>query len=250
MIIASIMTGTSADGVDIFVYDFNNKEKVAFHSYDFTNDEMKYIKSFLWPNDKKMSEISEFNFEFSRLVGGYFNRMPNEVLNKINYVVYHGQTVFHDPNMEFSSKPSTLQLGNGAVLANLINKNVICDLRSSDVSVGGQGAPLVPYGDKYFFHNENINRVILNVGGISNATLIAKDGSIKGFDLGVGNALLDSYVMKNFNVNFDRNSEIANKGKCDDNLLKQIIEKDTYLSQPLPTSKGTEKYHLEFIINS
>lgn len=246
MIIASIMTGTSVDGVDVFVMDYKTKKKLGFYSFDFDKEEAKYIKSFLWPNNKNMLEISTFNFNFSNIVAKYFNMIDKEVLKDVEYVAFHGQTVFHDPNKEFSKDVSTLQLGNGAVLANSINKNVICDFRSSDVSVNGQGAPLVPYGDKYLFWKNN-DIMILNVGGISNVTVIQKDGTIKGFDLGVGNALMDSFADKAYNIPYDKNGDIASKGKLNNNFLDYLIKKDDFLRKDFPKSTGKEKYNLSYI---
>lgn len=246
MIIASIMTGTSVDGVDIFIMDYDKKEKLGFYSYDFKTEESDYIKGFLWPNSKNMMEISNFNFKFSEIVASYYNKMPQPLRDKVKFVAYHGQTVFHDPNKEFSNDISTMQLGNGAVLANKIGTDVICDLRSSDVAMGGQGAPLVPYGDKYLFWKNN-NVAILNIGGISNVTIIDKDGDIKGFDLGVGNALMDAYVKREFNINYDKDGLIAAKGNLNDDFLNYLINKDEFMRQMPPKSTGKEKYNLEYI---
>lgn len=245
MIVASIMTGTSVDGVDISIVDVNSKKLLHFYSFDLLWDEKHYIEKFIWPSNSTLDKLSEFNFKFSSIVAKYFNQIPSEVLSSVSIVVYHGQTVFHDSMKKFSGFQNTMQLGNGAVLSQMIKKDVLCDLRSSDVAVGQNGAPIVGFGDKEFFW-KNDNVAIFNIGGISNVTYISEDGEITSFDLGVGNALLDTYVKKYFNLPFDKDGQIAASGKISHELLNKL-NSDPYLLVKPPKSTGKEVYNIQML---
>lgn len=249
MIVASIMTGTSVDSVDISIVDLSTKSLLNFYSFDFTDDEKSYIESFLWPSNRNIAETAEFHFKFSKIVAKYFNTIPIENVKNVEYVVYHGQTIFHDTSSQNDHVPCTLQLGNGAMLCQSIKKNVITDLRSSDISLGQEGAPIVGFGDKRIFWKENKNIAIVNIGGISNVTHINKQGDINQFDLGPGNALIDAAMKHYFNKPFDDKGEIASKGEINDEL-SNLLRDDSFLKKLPPKSTGKEIYNLNYVHNT
>ena len=145
---------------------------------------------------------------------------------------------------------STLQIGDPAVLAKLTNIITIGDFRTGDVALGGEGAPLVPYFDYILFHSHQKNRALLNIGGISNFTILNKNLGLQevlAFDTGPGNMLIDTVTKKLFNKDFDKDGEIARSGKLNNELYKSLIAKDKFIELTPPKSTGREYYGESFL---
>jgi len=153
----------------------------------------------------------------------------------------HGQTVRHRPG-EFDGCGYTLQLLNGALLAERCGIDVVCDLRSRDVAAGGQGAPLVPAFHQVRFARTGQERAVLNVGGIANLTLLAADGSVRGFDCGPGNALMDQWAQLHRGQAFDADGRWAASGALDEPLLQALLA-EPYFGRPPPKSTGRDLFH-------
>jgi len=132
----------------------------------------------------------------------------------IDCIATHGQTIWHNPNnTSFLDKqiPSTLQAGNISILAKLTGKPVVGDFRSGDIALGGQGAPLVTIFDYDYFHNNNEDRILLNIGGISNITYLPKNSNLSqilAFDCGPGNILIDAIASEYFSVALIRTAQL------------------------------------------
>jgi anhydro-N-acetylmuramic acid kinase len=152
----------------------------------------------------------------------------------------HGQTVRHRPDAPGGGY--TVQLLNGAVLAEASGIDVVCDLRSRDVAAGGQGAPLVPafHADRFGAAGEA--RAALNVGGIANLTLLHADGRVGGFDCGPGNVLLDIWAARHRGVAYDEGGRWGAQGTVDPQLLRQLLG-EPYLHRPPPKSTGRDLFH-------
>ena len=152
----------------------------------------------------------------------------------------HGQTVRHQP--EASGGGYTIQLLNGAALAELSGIDVVCDLRSRDVAAGGQGAPLVPafHADRFGARGEA--RAVLNLGGIANLTLLHADGRVGGFDCGPGNVLLDVWAGRQRGMAYDDAGRWAASGTVDAALLQQLLA-EPYLQRTPPKSTGRDLFH-------
>ncbi len=160
----------------------------------------------------------------------------------------HGQTIYHFPVKEklfgFNSK-STLQVGDPSVIANQTGIITIGDFRTADVAVNGDGAPLAPYLDYILFNSKISNRVLLNIGGISNATYLkklCKQNEVVAFDTGPGNMIIDFLMGKFFSKKFDKDGKNASAGKVNDELFKYICSKDKYYKRKPPKSTGREYY--------
>ena len=157
----------------------------------------------------------------------------------------HGQTVRHRPG-EFDGVGYTLQLINGALLAELTGIDVVCDFRSRDVAAGGQGAPLVPAFHAAAFATAGIARAVLNIGGFANLTLLAGDGTIAGFDCGPGNALLDLWCARHLGTAYDANGAWAASGRVDSNLLHTLMS-EPFLHKSPPKSTGRDLFNTDWL---
>jgi anhydro-N-acetylmuramic acid kinase len=156
----------------------------------------------------------------------------------------HGQTVRHRPDS--AQGGYTIQLLNGAVLAELTGIDVVCDLRSRDVAAGGQGAPLVPAFHADVFGTRGEARAVLNLGGIANLTLLHADGRVGGFDCGPGNVLLDIWAARHRGVAYDDGGGWAASGTVNARLLQQMLG-EPYLWRTPPKSTGRDLFHLGWL---
>jgi anhydro-N-acetylmuramic acid kinase len=152
----------------------------------------------------------------------------------------HGQTIRHRPDAGY-----TIQLGNGALLAELTRNNVVCDFRSRDIAAGGEGAPLVPAFHRAMFAHPSIHRVIVNIGGIANLTDLGSD-SLQGFDTGPGNMLMDAWIQSHLGKAFDADGAWAQGGTCIDGLLHALLAHE-YFSRNPPKSTGRELFNLAWL---
>ncbi|MCY3885004.1 MAG: anhydro-N-acetylmuramic acid kinase [Gammaproteobacteria bacterium] len=157
----------------------------------------------------------------------------------------HGQTVHHFPNTD---EAFSMQIGEAARIAETTGIDTIADFRSRDIAAGGQGAPLVPLFHARLFQSTKFDRVVLNIGGIANVTYLPKNASAvhKGFDTGPGNALIDAFVLKSLNQQYDENGAIAASGDVNAHVLEQLLA-DQWLQRPPPKSTGKEHFNLEYV---
>jgi anhydro-N-acetylmuramic acid kinase len=155
----------------------------------------------------------------------------------------HGQTVRHRPGGAY---PFTLQLGNPAVIAERCAIDVVADFRRADMAAGGQGAPLVPAVHAALLSTPGQMRVVLNLGGIANITVLAADGGVSGFDTGPASALMDAWCLRERGTAFDRDGAYAASGHVDAELLAALLA-DDYFALPPPKSSGREYFHLAWL---
>ena len=157
----------------------------------------------------------------------------------------HGQTVRHRPDAGY-----TLQLVNGALLAELSGISVVCDFRSRDIAAGGQGAPLVPAFHHAVFADPRQARAIVNIGGIANITSLPAKGDVaevRGFDCGPGNVLLDGWIRRQRSLDYDAGGAWAKEGQVLPGMLKRLLE-DAYFSRPPPKSTGRDLFNPEWLL--
>ena len=147
----------------------------------------------------------------------------------------HGQTVYHEGGR------NTLQLGEPAILAERTGTPVVSNFRARDIAAGGQGAPLVPYVDYLLFHHAKKRRVVLNIGGIGNITVIRGKNTIA-FDTGPGNVLMDLWIMQHRGRRYDADGAWAASGTCNEPLLQALLD-EPYLALPPPKSTGRDLFH-------
>jgi len=228
--VLGIMSGTSLDGIDLAITTFFKKNK----SWDFNIEKCKTIEySKYWQSTlaslhhKEDKIIKKVDKEF----GEYIAQITNNFLGneKIDFISCHGHTIFHEPK-----KKITLQIGDGKYIAKLCKITTINNFRTLDVSLNGQGAPLVPIGDLYLF---NQYKYCVNLGGFSNIS-IKKDNLITAFDICPVNIVLNE-VCKKLNIEYDSNGEIARKGMIIIPLLKKLNQLNYYNKKP-PKSLSRE----------
>ena len=153
----------------------------------------------------------------------------------------HGQTVRHQPALGYTS-----QLNNPALLAELTGVNVVADFRSRDVAAGGQGAPLVPAFHQSVFARPDQTTLVLNIGGISNLSVLQATGSVLGFDCGPGNALMDAWALAHTGQHFDKDGQWAASGKLIPELLASLLT-EPYFSMPPPKSTGRDLFSVAWM---
>ena len=250
--IISMMSGTSIDGIDaclVKIFDNLSFEVIDNHSLDYPQ-EIKEKLFALANNNGNVKDVCFMNF----VVGEQFAKCANELIKKANiekedvdFISSHGQTICHLPNKNIIadvSIGSTLQIGDISVISERTGIMTIGDFRPKDIAANGEGAPLIPFADKILFGLDK-NRLIQNIGGISNVTVLSKDCDIFAFDNGVGNMLIDYFTNKLFNLPFDKNGEIASKGNINEAWLKELLSEPYYSIKP-PKSTGRELFNNEY----
>lgn len=157
----------------------------------------------------------------------------------------HGQTLRHAPRGDW---PYSMQIGSPAVIAARVGITTVADFRSMDIAYGGEGAPLVPAFHEWLLRMPGKNRVIANIGGIANLSLLPASGgeNIRGYDTGPGNCLMDSWTARHLNMPFDADGTWASSGVMNDELLKALLE-DPYFSEQPPKSTGREVFNLAYL---
>jgi len=158
----------------------------------------------------------------------------------IRAVAVHGQTIRHRPELGF-----TRQTNNPALLAELCGIDVIADFRSRDIAAGGQGAPLVPAFHQALFGKAGQTRVVANIGGISNISVLA-DGAVTGFDTGPGNVLMDAWIARHQGKEFDEDGAWAASGQVIPGLLAAMLA-EPYFALPAPKSTGRDLFHINWL---
>ena len=245
-ILIGTMSGTSLDGIDIALTKIH-KNKISVLDFLHINYSTKLKENILklhFPEKNELEKSLLLSNELAILTGKGINRLllKNSLSAKhIKGVGYHGQTIRHRPDKGYST-----QIGNADLLSEITNLTVVSNFRNRDIAAKGQGAPLVPAFHKDLFFSKIKNRVILNIGGISNITYLPTNGSIIGFDCGPGNILMDHWIKLNRNLNFDKNGNWSKKGQVIEDLLKYFL-KDKFFNKPPPKSTGRDLFNLDWI---
>jgi anhydro-N-acetylmuramic acid kinase len=258
MLVVGVMSGTSGDGVDVALARVTerrgraHRELLAHLTLPMDARVRKEVLRVAEGGPVTAGEISQLNFrlgeEFAAAVIAACRKF-HVALSRVDLIGSHGQTIFHRgagvPCLG-KTTASTLQIGEGAVIAARAGVNVVSDFRVADMAVGGQGAPLVPFVDWMLYADKKIGRVSLNLGGIANVTAIpagAKPEDVFAFDTGPANMVVDALVshFTRGKQQFDRGGRLAALG-CDNPRLFKKIMQDPYIFLPPPKSTGREYY--------
>ena len=246
--IISMMSGTSIDSIDaclVKIFDDLSFEVIDSYSLEYPNEIRQKLFN-LANNQGSIKEVCYMNF----VVGELFAKCANVLIQKhgkVDFISSHGQTICHIPNdIELGGikTKSTLQIGDISVISHKTGVTTVGDFRTKDIAADGQGAPLVPFADKLLFGLDK-NRLIQNIGGISNVTVLSKDCDIFAFDNGVGNMLIDYFMNKLFNIPFDKDGDIAASGSVDENWLNILLSEPYYALLP-PKTTGRELFNNEY----
>ena len=250
------MSGTSADGIDAVLLDVEGSGTLTkFRQRGFVTSPYPpgYRRFLLAQSDARTARldsvarldflIAEFFADAARKVA----RKAGKRMEAIELIGTHGQTIHHLPRrvrMFGRAVRSTLQIGNPSVIAKLTGVVTVGDFRPADIAVGGTGAPLVPYLDYILYRSRSKTRVLLNIGGIANLTMLPKGsglGDVVAFDTGPGNMLIDGLMERFFGRPFDKDGRIAGSGKIIPALLRRLLQ-HLYLRMPPPKSTGREEF--------
>lgn len=262
-IILGLMSGTSLDGLDLclcHIKGAGSKTQISIIQYEtlsYSNAFINEIKAVFANRDADLAMVSAMHAK----IGIAHAELILDTLKKwkisskqIDLIASHGQTIFHAPRSLFNTTEypnSTLQIGDGDHIAKHTGIITLSDFRQKHVAAGGEGAPLVVYGDQLLFSAETEHRVLLNIGGISNFTFLpAYQHRDKYFvfasDIGPGNTLMNQYMKVHFNKSYDHNGETALKGKPHRALLEQLLQ-HPFFDLEFPKTTGPESFNLDFL---
>jgi anhydro-N-acetylmuramic acid kinase len=242
-----LMSGTSLDGVDGVLVEIDADGGLALRGHrheafvDSLRDELLALNT---PGSDELHRAALAAQGISHAYASVVNALlfdTGTVSREVRAIGAHGQTVRHRPEAGY-----TTQLLNGALLAELTGIDVVCDLRSRDVAAGGQGAPLAPGFHVAVFGDPNETRAVLNLGGISNLTLLAPGRPVIGFDCGPANALLDGWCQRHRQQPFDADGRWAASGRVHAPLLAALLA-EPYFDLPPPKSTGRDLFHLAWL---
>jgi anhydro-N-acetylmuramic acid kinase len=244
MRVAGVMSGTSLDGIDVAVVDLEGSRfEVVKHANTAYPNELR--ERILTASNAvvHVADIARLNFLLAEVYAKAIHRCGVPAAS-IQLIGCHGQTVFHE-------RGSTLQLGDGSVLAERMGIPVVSDFRPRDMAAGGRGAPLVPFVDYLLYRHKKLGRVALNIGGIANITAIppaASADDVIAFDTGPGNMVIDQLVnaFTRGKQTFDRGGAVASIGRVDRVLLNSLLRRSYYRQKP-PKTAGREQYGKEFV---
>ena len=255
LISLGLMSGTSSDGVDasIIQSDGENEYKPLYDSYfEYDQDifeKIHTVKERINNSSQLKSQAIEIN-DLEKKITLFHAKVIKEIINnskkKIDIIGFHGQTIFHDQKEKISK-----QLGDAKLLLQLVNKKIIYNFRENDLNNGGSGAPLSPVFHKLIAQKNKIELplCILNIGGISNITIINKFdfNELISKDIGPGNCLIDEWMRKNSNSKFDKNGEISKTGTCKKIILDQAQELFMNRFDREVTSFDTKDFDISFV---
>jgi anhydro-N-acetylmuramic acid kinase len=244
-----MISGTSADSIDAALVRFGDgaPQLLASHAHPWPaalRDRMLALAQ-----DEGALDVDAFG-RLDVEIGHCFANAALQLLEQcriapqeVRAIGSHGQTLRHRPTGEY---PFTLQLGDPSVIAERCRIEVVADFRRADIAAGGQGAPLLPVLHAMLLGQPGISRVVLNLGGIANVTVLGGDGSVRGFDTGPANGLLDAWCQRHRGEPFDRDGAFAASGCVDQRLLDAMLA-DPYFALPPPKSTGREHFHLAWL---
>jgi anhydro-N-acetylmuramic acid kinase len=245
-----LISGTSTDAVDAAIVDVSPRrvELIACHGEPIPESLRTALRSVI---DNQLIDRSTF-WQLDVRVGELFARAASALLekagvdaSKIRAIGSHGQTVYHAPDSEF---PCTVQIGDPNIIAERTGITTVADLRRRDLAAGGQGAPLAPAFHAAAFRTADHDRVVVNIGGIGNLTLLPADDalSVTGFDTGPGNTLMDVWAGRIRSVDMDADGVWARSGKCHQQLL-ELLQTEPYFALAPPKSTGRELFNLSWL---
>ena len=241
-----LMSGTSLDGVDAVLAQVDASGRLQSHSHVHAPFDAALRACLLALQHSGPDELHRSALAANALAHAYADLVERLLAasgmraREVQAMGAHGQTLRHRPG-EFDGRGYTLQLLNGALLAELTGIDVVCDFRSRDVAAGGQGAPLVPAFHAACFARPGMDTAVLNVGGIANLSLLGADGSVRGFDCGPGNMLMDLWCQRHQGTAYDAGGRWAASGALDAALLQRLLDEPFFARLP-PKSTGRDLF--------
>jgi anhydro-N-acetylmuramic acid kinase len=259
MIVAGVMSGTSADGIDVALCritgrGFSTRARLLKHHHvNYPVPLRRKILSLMNASSASVADLARLNFAlgetYADAVAATLRRSPR---TKLDLVGCHGQTLYHqgEPTPFLGRKiATTWQTGEDAVVAVRLGVPVVSDFRPADMAAGGKGAPLVPFLDYLLFRHRTRGRIVQNLGGIGNLSAIpagARPEDVVAFDTGPGNMVIDAVTERLFHQPFDRDGRIAARGRVLEDALRWALARP-FFRRPPPRTAGREEFGREFV---
>jgi anhydro-N-acetylmuramic acid kinase len=242
------MSGTSMDAIDAALVRIveHELELIQYQQTPISKRLQQTIRSI--NTESTLSEISEIDV----IMGNLFAEASLQIIEyadlapeDIHAIGSHGQTILHLPDAEH---PRTLQIGDANIIAYQTGITTVADFRRMDIAAGGEGAPLAPAFHQWLFQDNKSERVILNIGGMANLTVLPANDktSVTGFDTGPGNTLMDEWIQQHLDQDFDRDGIWASSGQCNQELLSLLLD-ETYFKAAPPKSTGKDFFNLRWL---
>ena len=259
--IIGLMSGTSMDGLDIALCMISNAgmdtkiDLLKFTTASYTDEFRSQLKSIFSRRDADLQMVCLMNEVVGRTHAELINstlKMWDIESSEIDLIASHGQTIFHAPaslHNLVGMPNATLQIGDGDHIAIGTGIITLSDFRQKHIAAGGEGAPLAAYGDMLMFSKKGEERVLLNIGGISNFTYLPADGDLSkvfSTDVGPGNTLMDQFMQAHFSVFYDKDAKIAYSGSVNQHLLEALLSHD-FFRQDFPKTTGPELFSMSYL---
>jgi len=257
MIVAGVMSGTSADGTDVALVriqgrGFRSRLELLAHLHtSYPRKVRRAVLAAMNAGSASVADLSRLNFLLGELYAGAVREAQRRARVQCELVGCHGQTLYHQGSREsFLGRriACTWQTGESAILAATLGVPVVSDFRPADMAAGGKGAPLVPFLDYVLYRHARFGRIVQNIGGIANLTAIppgAGPEQVIAFDTGPGNMVIDAVMERLFGKSFDLHGRIAARGEPMESVLKKLLRHRFFRQKP-PKTAGREQFGRDF----
>lgn len=259
MIVAGVMSGTSADGINVAMVRVLGRgaairfSLLAEAQFEYPEAVRKAVLAVMNAPAASVPDISRLNFLLGQLYAdAVLATKKRHGIRKLELIGCHGQTIYHQGEaLEYLGTPVavTWQTGEGAVVAQRTGVPVVSDFRPADMAAGGKGAPLVPMLDHIVYRHRTRGRILQNIGGIGNLTAVpagAKLEDLIAFDTGPGNMVIDACMEKLYRKRYDQDGRVAATGKPLDNIVSELL-RNPYFKQKPPKTAGREEFGVEYV---
>lgn len=264
MIVAGLMSGTSADAIDVALIKIGERESrgrvpraprvrlLGHAAYPYPQVVRRAVLSAMNAGAASVADLARLSFLLGELYADAVLRAQRKFRIKADLVGCHGQTLYHQgERQKFLGREmaATWQTGEAAIVAARLGAPVVSDFRPADMAVGGKGAPLVSYLDYLFFRDGKMGRIVQNIGGIANLTAIARNASereVLAFDTGPGNMVIDAVTERLYGRAFDRDGRIAASGNVMESIVSRLAGRNFFQAKP-PKTAGREQFGREFV---
>ncbi len=258
MIVAGIMSGTSADGINVALVRVQGRgfrsrlELLAHYQFPYPAEVRRAVLSAMNAKAASVADLSRLNFVLGELYADSVRIAQRRARLECELVGCHGQTLYHQGNpAPFLGRriACTWQTGEAAMIAAKVGVPVVSDFRPADMAAGGKGAPLVPFLDYVLYRHRRFGRIVQNLGGIGNLTAIpprALPEELVAFDTGPGNMVIDAVTAHLFDKPFDRNGRLAARGEPIERVLRELLRQPFFRQKP-PKTTGREQFGREFV---
>jgi anhydro-N-acetylmuramic acid kinase len=257
MTVAGVMSGTSADGINVALVRIGGRAHAKFEllghaEYSYPKKVRAAVLAAMNAAQASVADLARLNFLLGELYAEAVLATEKRLGAKANLIGCHGQTLYHqgEPQSFLGRKlAATWQTGEAAIIAARVGAPVVSDFRPADMAAGGKGAPLVPFLDYMLFRDARVGRIVQNIGGIANLTAIpagASANDVLAFDTGPGNMVIDAVTEKLFGQPFDRGGKIAASGKVLNRIISKLLQREFFRRNP-PKTAGREDFGREFV---